>query len=49
MTNYRHTPNDNDAPRVKVAVKTAVPNVLPIILVVLGGIVLLINGVLSGI
>ena len=49
MTNYRHNPIENNAPRVKVAVKAAQPNVLPILLVAVGIVVLLINGALSGI
>lgn len=49
MTNNRQNPFETDAPRVKVAAKASVPNVLPILLLVLGVVVLLINGAASGI
>ena len=49
MTNNRQNPFDTNTPRVKVAVKSALPNVLPVLLVGLGVVVLLINGALSGI
>ena len=49
MTNNRHNPFETNAPRVKVAVKADVPNVLPILLLVLGVVVLLISGAASGI
>ena len=49
MTDNRQNPYEIDAPRVKVAAKAGVPNVLPVLILVLGVVVLLISGAASGI
>ena len=49
MTNDHNNPFKTDAPRVKVAAKAEVPNVLPVLILVLAVVVLLINGAVSGI
>ncbi len=49
MINNRQHQFETNAPRVKVAAKASVPNVLPILILVLGVVVLLISGAASGI
>jgi len=49
MMNNRQNPYKTNAPRVKVASKSAATRVAPVVLLGLGVVVLLINGAYSGI